>query len=398
MSNWPAQIIAITLMNLRSVPARWGSSSVIIVGIGGVVAVLVALLALANGFESTMLNTGRDDRAVVMRGGSNSELSSSISVPIFNYVSKLDGIAKRDGQALASAELFVVVDVAKQNAGPGMTANLPLRGITALGVSLRDGFEIIEGRMFEAGKRELVAGRAASSQFVNLRVGDRIGFRDNDWVVVGIFSSGGDSNESEVWADAAVTQSVFRRQGYYSSMRVQFDDPRSLQAYKELVESTPRLDLSVQPESEYYAAQSAGLTALITQFGYSVAVIMAIGAIFGALNTMYTAVSSRSVEIATLRALGFSGAPVVISVMVEALILALLGGLIGGLTAWAVFNGTTVSTLNNVSFSQVSFDFQVSGQLLIQGVVWACLIGVIGGVFPAIRAARLPISVALRGL
>jgi putative ABC transport system permease protein len=279
-----------------------------------------------------------------------------------------------------------------------MTANLPMRGLTALGVSMRDQFQIIEGRMFEGGKRELVAGRAAATQFANLRVGDRIAFRDNDWAVVGIFSSEGDANESEVWADAPVVQSVFRGEGVYTSMRMQFDDPSSLDAYKQEIEDSPRLDLIVQPESEYYAAQSAGLTSLITQFGYSVAIIMAIGAIFGALNTMYTAVSSRNVEIATLRALGFSSGPVVMSVMVEALILALLGGLIGGLIAWAVFSGATVSTLNNSSFSQVSFDFQVSGELLIQGVVWACLIGVIGGIFPAIRAARLPISVALRGL
>ncbi|HJN51209.1 MAG: ABC transporter permease [Pseudomonadales bacterium] len=398
MFNWVTQIVAITVMNLRSIPARWGSSSVIIVGIGGVVAVLVALLALANGFEATMANTGRDDRAVVMRGGATSELTSTIDVRLADYISAMDGISKRDGKALASAEFFGVVDVPKQGAEPGMTANLPMRGLTALGVSMRDQFQIIEGRMFEGGKRELVAGRAAATQFANLRVGDRIAFRDNDWAVVGIFSSEGDANESEVWADAPVVQSVFRGEGVYTSMRMQFDDPSSLDAYKQEIEDSPRLDLIVQPESEYYAAQSAGLTSLITQFGYSVAIIMAIGAIFGALNTMYTAVSSRNVEIATLRALGFSSGPVVMSVMVEALILALLGGLIGGLIAWAVFSGATVSTLNNSSFSQVSFDFQVSGELLIQGVVWACLIGVIGGIFPAIRAARLPISVALRGL
>jgi|TARA_B100000315_G_scaffold254130_1_gene294503 putative ABC transport system permease protein len=398
MFNWVTQIVAITVMNLRSVPARWGSSSVIIVGIGGVVAVLVALLALANGFEATMANTGRDDRAVVMRGGATSELTSTIDVRIANYISAMDGIAKRDGKALVSAEFFGVVDVPKQDAEPGMTANLPMRGITAAGVSMRDEFQIIEGRMFEGGKRELVAGRAASTQFANLRVGDRIDFRDNDWSVVGIFSSEGDANESEVWADAPVVQAVFRGEGVYSSMRVQFDDLASLDAYKQELENSPRIDLMVQPESEYYAAQSTALTTLITQFGYSVAMIMAIGAIFGALNTMYTAVSSRNVEIATLRALGFSGGPVVMSVLVEALILALLGGLIGGLIAWAVFSGATVSTLNNSSFSQVSFDFQVSGELLIQGVVWACFIGVIGGIFPAIRAARLPISVALRGL
>lgn len=369
---------------------------VIVVGIAGVVAVLVALLAMAQGFEKTLASAGQADRAIVMRDGSNTELSSGVTVDQANVISNAPDVRKADGQPLASPELYLVADVPKQ--ATGLTANLPLRGVTTQAFGLRDDLTILEGRRFEPGRRELIAGRAAASQFENLTVGSQLRFRDSEWQVVGVFASGGDANESEVWTDLAVVQTTFKREGAVSSVRVQLDNADSLQTFKDALTTDPRLTASVQRETDYYAEQSSGLATLITGFGYGVTFIMAIGAVFAALNTMYAAVSGRSVEIATLRALGFGSGPVVCSVLIEALCLALLGGAIGGALAYLIFNGYTVSTLNSASFSQVSFNFVVSPALLGQGLLWACIIGFFGGLFPALRAARLPITVVLRGL
>lgn len=396
MFNSLRQIASISGMNLRSIPQRLGPSSVIVVGIAGVVAVLVALLAMAQGFEKTLAGAGRADRAIVMRDGSNTELSSGVTVEQVNVISNAPGVRKANGRPLASPELYLVADVPKR--ATGLTANLPLRGVTAQAFDLRDDLTIVQGRRFEPGRRELIAGQAAASQFENLSVGSQLRFRDSEWRVVGIFASGGDANESEVWTDLAVVQATFKRQGAVSSVRVQLDHSDSLQTFKDALTADPRLTARAQRETDYYAEQSAGLATLITGFGYAVTFIMAIGAVFAALNTMYAAVSGRSVEIATLRALGFGSGPVVCSVLIEALCLALLGGVIGGGLAYLVFNGYTVSTLNSASFSQVSFNFIVSPALLGQGLLWACIIGFFGGLFPALRAARLPITVVLRGL
>ncbi len=396
MFNTLRQIASISGMNLRSIPQRLGPSSVIVVGIAGVVAVLVALLAMAQGFEKTLAGAGRADRAIVMRDGSNTELSSGVTVEQVNVISNAPGVRKANGRPLASPELYLVADVPKR--ATGLTANLPLRGVTAQAFDLRDDLTIVQGRRFEPGRRELIAGQAAASQFENLSVGSQLRFRDSEWRVVGIFASGGDANESEVWTDLAVVQATFKRQGAVSSVRVQLDHSDSLQKFKDALTADPRLTARAQRETDYYAEQSAGLATLITGFGYAVTFIMAIGAVFAALNTMYAAVSGRSVEIATLRALGFGSGPVVCSVLIEALCLALLGGVIGGGLAYLVFNGYTVSTLNSASFSQVSFNFIVSPALLGQGLLWACIIGFFGGLFPALRAARLPITVVLRGL
>lgn len=396
MFNSLQQIASISGMNLRSIPQRLGPSSVIVVGIAGVVAVLVALLAMAQGFEKTLAGAGRADRAIVMRDGSNTELSSGVTVEQVNVISNAPGVRKANGRPLASPELYLVADVPKR--ATGLTANLPLRGVTAQAFDLRDDLTVVQGRRFEPGRRELIAGQAAASQFENLSVGSQLRFRDSEWRVVGIFASGGDANESEVWTDLAVVQATFKRQGAVSSVRVQLDHSDSLQTFKDALTADPRLTARAQRETDYYAEQSSGLATLITGFGYAVTFIMAIGAVFAALNTMYAAVSGRSVEIATLRALGFGSGPVVCSVLIEALCLALLGGLIGGGLAYLVFNGYTVSTLNSASFSQVSFNFIVSPALLGQGLLWACIIGFFGGLFPALRAARLPITVVLRGL
>ena len=382
------QILQITLLSLRNLPSRLGSSSVIVVGIGGVVGVLVAILAMARGFEAAMDRAGAPDRAIVMRGGSTSELSSGMGPR------EMAVIAAYEEVTAASGELYLVGDVPKRsNQSP---ANLAIRGVEQAAFDIRPEIVIVKGRTFVTGRTEMIAGRGAVAEFEGVEVGSTITLRDSAWNIVGEFEADGSVYESEVWADLATAQSIFRRGGGVSSMRVRLASADAASVVAERVEEDPRLDLTLTSEEEYFRNQSQQLTTLIERFGYAVAAIMAVGAIFAALNTMYTAVSTRTVEIATLRALGFSGAPVVVSVVLEALLLALLGGVIGAAVAYFGFNGWTVSTLSG-AFSQVAFDFTVTPELLIYGIAWAVGLGLIGGLFPAVRAAHLPITTALRG-
>ncbi len=384
-----AQIREITLMNLRNLPSRLGASSVIVVGIAGVVAVLVSILAMATGFRAALESTGAPDRAIVLRGGSGGELSSGISQESVNIVSQMDGIVA------ASGELYTIADVPKRS--NGTPANLVVRGVQQNAFVVRPEVRIASGRMFETGKGELIAGKRAAAEFAGIDLDASVRFRDSDWKIVGIFEANGDVNESEVWADGNVVQASFRRGAGVSTMRVKLQDPAVLGALAERISKDPRLDLQIRSEQDFYGDQSKSLSSIITGFGYLVGVIMAVGAIFAALNTMYSAVTVRTVEIATLRAIGFGGTPVVVSVMIEALVLALLGGLLGAVLSYLIFNGMTVSTLNRGSFSQVAFDFAVTPKLVTQGLIWAVSLGFVGGLFPALRAARLPITVALRG-
>jgi putative ABC transport system permease protein len=383
------QIREITLMNLRNLGSRLGSSSVIVVGIAGVVAVLVSILAMATGFRAALESTGSPNRAIVLRGGAGGELSGGMSQESVNIVSQMDGIVA------ASGELYTIADVPKRRSGT--PANLVVRGVEQNAFVVRPEVRIVEGRAFEQGKGELIAGRRASEEFAGIDLGANVRFRDSDWKIVGIFEANGDVNESEVWADVKVVQAAFRRGGGVSTMRVTLEDPSVVGAIAERISKDPRLDLQIRTEQDFYGEQSKRLSSIITGFGYLVGVIMAVGAIFAALNTMYSAVTARTVEIATLRAIGFGSTPVVVSVMIEALLLAVFGGAVGAVLAYLVFNGVTISTLNNASFSQVAFDFAVTPKLITQGLVWAVSLGLVGGLFPALRAARLPITVALRG-
>ena len=385
-----AQIIQITLLNLRNLPSRLGSSSVIVVGIGGVVTVLVAILAMAAGFSATLDRAGSPDRAIVLRGGSSTaELSSTIDIQRRQYVGTLDGIR------LSSGELYTVADIPKR--ANLLPSNVVIRGVEQEAFEIRPELQIVEGRNFTPGRNELIAGRSASAQFLGIDMGATVELRQSDWVVVGIFETGGSAYESELWTDLATAQSAFRRFSTMSSMRVELEQPGAIDAVRAEFENNPAVDLSITSEEEFFRGQSEFLTTLITGFGYGVALIMAVGAMFAALNTMYAAVSTRTIEIATLRALGFGATPVVISVLAESVALALVGGLLGAAVAWFGFNGYTVSTLNQGSFSQVAFDFAVSPELLATGIIWALTLGLAGGLFPALQAASLPITRALRG-
>jgi putative ABC transport system permease protein len=383
--------LAAARIGIASLPQRWGASSVIIIGIAGVVGVLVAMLAMGEGFKATLDATGNDVTAIIL-GGSQAETNSVITRDQVPLVSSLPGISKgADGKPLLSPELSQVVNLPSKS--DGTDANAQFRGVGEQGWAVRGNIKIIEGRKFAPGLRELVVGQGAQSQFRGLDVGKSVKLGNQEWAVVGKFASG-DSHDSELWGDAETVASTYGRQSY-QSITVHTAGKGGFQQLKAAVDTDPRLKLDVETTREYYGKQSGQLSKLISILGTVIGTIMAIGAVFGALNTMYAAVAGRAREIATMRAIGFRGVPVVMGVMLETMLLALLGGLLGGLIAWLVFNGYSVSTLGN-NFSQVVFKFKVSPQLLWTGLKWALGIGLVGGLFPALRAARLPVTTALR--
>lgn len=391
---WFAQVLVVTWMSLKTIPSRWGSSSAAMVGVAGVVTVLVAVLSISEGFRATMESTGSPDTVIVMRGGSQAEMNSVLSREETRIIADAPGILRVDGEPAASAELFVVVDVAKRSTGT--EANVPLRGVGEAAFQVRDGLEVVEGRSFTPGRNEVIVGSAAAAQFEGLDVGRALRWGDTDWTVVGRFDAGGTVADSEIWCDAGVLQPAYRRGSSFQVVFVRLASPGELDRLKKALASDPRLDVSVERETEYYAEQSKALTTLISVLGTLIAVLMGVGAVFGAVNTMYTAVSARGREIATLRALGFRAGPVVVSVLMESLTLALVGGLAGGLLAYAAFDGYQAATLNWQSFSQVAFAFRITPELMVRGLVYALVIGLVGGLLPALRAARLPVVTALR--
>jgi putative ABC transport system permease protein len=386
------QILSITLLGLRSIPERLGASLVIVVGLAGVVAVFTALLAMAAGFQSTLESAGRPDVAIVLRGGSQVELNSGISRDQGAVIKQAPGVLKApDGRPLASAEMVVITELVK--AGEKTGSNITVRGVEPAAFALRPQLRIVEGRTFGAGLRELIVGQGVARQYDSARLGSTVRMRGSDWTVVGVFESG-DAYESEFWADIDVAQSTFNRQGY-SSVRLEFAGPADLQAIKDALSADPRVNVDVETEQQYFSGQTEQFRKTIGALAGVVTAIMALGAMFAALNTMYAAVGARAREIATLRAIGFRGLPVVVSIMLESLILALAGGLLGALAAYVLFNNMAVSTLGS-NFTQVVFRFAVTPALVVNGLIIAVAIGMIGGFLPALRAARQPVTTALR--
>jgi putative ABC transport system permease protein len=394
--NWFSQIASITAVNLRSLPQRKGSSVTAVFGIAGVVAVMVSVLSIAQGILQTMDNSASADNVVVLRSGANTEMMSGLVGDDTRIIAEGPGLARNAAGAIASAELFVIINLLKK--ATGTDANVPLRGVESAAFEVRDKFNIIEGRMFEWGLNEVIVGVGAKMEFEGLELGSTIPVAQEEWPVVGIFEAGGGLSETEIWVDAAVLQPAYRRGNSYQSVIAKLESPESFEQFKDALTSDPRLNVKAMRESEYYESQSAMLYNTITGIGTFIAVIMGFGAVFGALNTMYTAVSSRAREIATLRALGFHSGPVIISIMAESLLLALAGGVLGAVAAWWVFDGFRAATLNMTSFSQVAFAFDVSLSLLTRGILFAMVIGFIGGLFPAVRVARQPVASALREL
>ena len=396
MFNWISQTLAVTALNLRTIPQRLGSSGVAIIGIAGVVIVLVSVLSIASGFSAAMQNSGSPSRAIVMRSGADSEMTSGLSGAEVDVIKQAPGL-RRDGQTpVASAELYVIIDIPKISTNT--SANVPMRGVEQTAMRVRSEASIIEGRMFEFGTNEIVVGRGASGQFAGLTVGNEFKSGQDSWKVVGIFESDGAVSETEIWCDSRVLQGAYRRGNSYQTVLAQLDSADSFNTFRDWLTANPQVNVQVRREADYYAQQSRALSGLIQGVGFGIAALMGIGAVFGAILTMYTAVSTRSREIATLRALGFNTTSVVVSVLAESLALAAIGGVLGGIGAYLAFNGYQTSTMNFSTFSQVAFAFQVTPRLLVMGLVYALVMGLIGGLFPAVRAARLPIPTALREL
>jgi len=390
-----SQTIAITGINVKSIPERWAPSLVIVIGLAGVVAVFTTLLAMSTGFASTLKAAGRADVALVMRGGSDSEINSGLGRDEADIIKQAPGIrAAADGKPISSAEMMIIAELLRGDSAKD-AANITVRGVEQDAFALRPQLKIVEGRTFTTGLRELIVGQGVSRQFKGAALGSHVRMRGSDWAVVGVFASG-DANESELWTDINVARTTFVRTGE-SSVRVALDGPDGFAKLKAALAADPRLTVDVQLEQEYFSGQTRDFRRTIGVLAGVVTIIMALGAVFAALNSMYAAVAARGKEIATLRAIGFGGGAVLVSVMIEALLLALVGGVFGAVIAYVLFNNMAVSTLGQ-NFTQVVFNFKVTPGLVMWGLIISILIGMIGGLLPAIRAARLPVTTGLREL
>jgi putative ABC transport system permease protein len=391
-----SQILAVTVLNMRSIRQRLGSSSVAVLGVVGVVIVFVAVLSIAEGFQAAMKGAGDPDLVVVLRAGSDTEMTSGFYLEHVNAIAEAPGVAHDGREALASPELLVIASMPLRRSG--IDASVPLRGVLPVAFKVHDRLKIVAGRNFTPGRSEIIVGRAALRQYSGLDLGSTVRAGQNEWQVVGIFEDNHSVSEGEIWCDARVAQPVYHRNNSYQSVNVRLASRDRFHTLKDALTTDPRLTVIVMHQSDYYAEQSQAVQGVVRNVGFVIAGLMGVGAIFTAVNTMYTAVASRTREIATLRALGFGGVPVVVSVLTEAAVLSAIGGVLGGAIAWAAFDGFQTSTMNFQSFSQVAFAFAVTPGLLIQGLSYALLMGFIGGLAPAWRAARLPIPSALREL
>jgi putative ABC transport system permease protein len=384
------------IYNIRSVKARWTSSIVAVLGIAGTVGVFVAMLSLARGFRATLVSSGSADNAIVMRAGATSEMMSGIPLEEVKILQDAPGVARNSDVPLVTSEVVVVAPFPLR--ATGTDANVQVRGVSANVLTIRKNIRIAQGRTFQPGLAELIVGKNASTSYSGLTVGNTVNFGGGHWQVVGVFDAGGSSFDSEVWCDARVLDDVYKRpSNIFQSATVHLSSADAYEQFKDAVTSDRRLNVDVSREIDYYAKQSTRMTQLITILGGLVAFVMAIGAVFGALNTMYSAVSERGREIATMRALGFGGGAVVFSFLVEALLISFIGGAIGCIAVLPL-NGLTTGTMNWQTFSHLAFAFRITPPLLVGGIIFALLMGLLGGLPPAMRAAWRPVAVALREL
>ena len=384
------------IYNFRSVRQRWPSAIVAVLGIAGTVGVFVAMLSLARGFRATLIASGSPDNALIMRAGSNSEMVGAVLLDAVHIIEGAPGVARSGNGPLVSPEVVVIAPFPLKSSGTD--ANVQVRGVAAKALEVRPGVKIVAGRFIQPGLNELIVGKNAISAYAGLDLGSTVRFSGASWSVVGVFDAGGSAFDSEIWCDSALLDQVYKRPAnVYQSVTVHLQSPDAFQQFKDALTSDPRLNVSVDRELEYYEKQSRQLTTLITVLGGMVAIVMGIGAVFGALNTMYSAVAERGREIATMRALGFGPASVVASFTVEALLIAAIGGMIGAIAVLPL-NGLTTGTLNFQTFSHMAFAFRITPILLVAGIVFALLMGLVGGIPPAVRAARRPVSAALREL
>jgi putative ABC transport system permease protein len=389
-----SQSMAVIVMNIRSLPRRFWMSAAMVIASAVVVAILLAFLAMAKGFESTLRSAGAEDVAFFLRVSSAAELNSTVMKEQVNILRNAPGIVANDMGPMVSPELYVIVDGIKKSSQT--KANIPLRGLGEQGVRLRENFTLLRGRMFTPGTNELIVGQGLLGQFDGFELGETLYFGQNRWTVVGVFSTAGNVFESELWADARVIQNLYNRGSSYQSVRAKLSSAQQIEGIKAYIENDPRLNQVVQSEASYFAEQGKSLS-YIAIFGRVISTVMALGALAGALNTMFTSVADRATEIATLRAIGFSHICAFVGTMAEALVLSVLGGLLGSLGAYLFFDGLSTSTLGG-SFTQVVFTFELSGNLFMQGALMALVIGFVSGVFPAWQAARVPVAVAFQAV
>jgi len=394
MSSIFAQIFTVIMMNIRSLPKRFWMSFAATLAISVVVAVLLSFLSMSNGFKKTLEGAGTNKTAIITRSGSKSELNSVLANDVVNIITTAPGIAKNaNDRPIYSPELYVVVDGIKRTTNTEV--NLPMRGISQAGFDLRGNVEIVEGRMFETGKNEIIAGSAVQREFSGFELGRTVKFGKTEWTIVGVFSTGGSAFESELWADAKTLQSQFRRGNSYQTIRLLLEEPGNIEGLLKAVEDDPRLMLDVQTEIDYFKEQGEALGGMV-RLGWILSIVMGLGALAGALNTMYTSVADREQEIATLRAIGFSNISAFFGTLTESLVLSILGGIIGTIASYLFMDGLSASTLGG-NFTQVAFSFEMSPDLFQNGIILALVIGLVGGFFPALRAARLPVVRAFRG-
>jgi putative ABC transport system permease protein len=388
------QVSAVTAMNLRSIPQRLWSSLATVIAVALVTGVLLGFLALANGFQSTMTGTGSDDIAIFIRKGAGGELNSTLSNDQLQLIAEGPGIARdAAGKPIVSGELYVIVDGKRRSTGA--KGNLPFRGVGPMAEGTRSNVKISQGRMFQPGLAEIVVGKGIVSEFAGFDLGATVKLGGQAWTIVGVFDAGGSAFESELWADINLLGSVYNRGSSVQTVRAKMTSPAALQGLKDYSEADPRLKLDVQAERAFYASQAGGISDLIFFLGWPLAIAMSFGALAGALNTMYASVDARMRDIATLRAIGFGGFPAFVGTMAEALLLSALGGLLGALLVYLLFDGLSAATLGG-GFTQVVFQMQLSPALVVQGVILALVIGFVGGLFPAWRAARVPLLAAFR--
>jgi putative ABC transport system permease protein len=407
--KWLAMAIALALLvllasritiplsyNLRSVRERWLSAVVAVFGIAGTVGVFVAMMSLARGFQATLVSSGSPSNALVLRAGADDEMSGAVSLDQVKVIEDAAGVARDADGPLVTSEVVVVAAFPLRSTGTD--ANVQIRGVSPKALQVRNNVKIVEGRFFKPGLAELVVGRNVSGTYAGLNLGDSVKFGGGTWHVVGVFDAGGSAFDSEAWCDAPVLNQVYHRpENVFQSATARLTSPDALQQFKDALSADPRMNVDVSREVDYYSKQSSGLTYVIQVLGGFVAIIMGVGAVFGALNTMYSAVAERGREIATLRALGFGASNVVVSFMIEALLIAAAGGLLGCVAVLPV-NGLTTGTLNFQTFSHLAFAFKITPGLLVTGMIFALVMGIVGGLPPAIRAARRPVAAALRGL
>ncbi len=385
------QMAAATRLNIETIPQRWGMSMATVLSVAIVVAVLLSFLAIANGFQRTLAGTGSDDVALITSEGAQAELNSGIDRESFRLIETAPGVAAGpDGAPLLSPEAYVITDGTLR--ASGSDGNLGLRGVTETATGFRPGFRLISGRMFEPGAAEIIAGEGVLAEFEGFGLGETLRLGTNEWTIVGVFSTGGTANDSEIWADLAVIQNLYQRGSAVSSIRAALVTPEAIAELQTFIEDEPRLRLEAVSEREFFARQAGGLSAVIRFVGWPLSVLMAVGALAGAWNAMYASVDGRVRELATLRAIGFNGSAAFTGALAESLLLSFIGGIVGAVGTWIVFDGWTASTFNTAgSFTQVTFSFAVTGQSVINGVILALIVGLLGGIAPAWRAARTPL-------